>query len=76
MVGIFVSDNVLCNTNFIDKRIISISIQDLLYSNKDSIYFPYPLTSLPKMVKQEVPTSIEQINSLLYDHVLVLLCYL
>ena len=50
----------LCNPNFVDKRIISISVQDLLHSGKGSIYFLYPLTSLPKMVKQEVPASIEQ----------------
>ena len=46
--------------NFINKRIIGILVQDLLRSGKGSIYFLYPLTSLPKMVKQEVPTSIEQ----------------
>ena len=30
------------------------------YFNLSSIYFLYPLASLPKMVKQEMPASIEQ----------------
>ena len=40
-----VTDFLLCNPNFVDKLIISISAQDLLCSNKDSIYFLYPLAS-------------------------------
>ena len=30
------------------------------YFNLNSIYFLYPLTSLPKLVKQEMPASFEQ----------------
>ena len=58
--NILKTTGMLCNPNFVDKRTISILVQDLLHSNKGSIYFLYPLTSLPKMVKQEVPTSIKQ----------------
>ena len=59
------SPTMLCNPNFAYKRIIGISIQDLLCLNRGSLYFLYPLPSLPKMVKQEVPNSVTQINSLL-----------
>ena len=58
--NILKTTGMLCNPNFVDKRIIGILIQDLLRSNKGSIYFLYSLTSLPKMVKQEVPTSVKQ----------------
>ena len=58
--NILKTTGMLCNPNFVDKRIIGISVQDLLHSGKGSIYFLYPLASLPKMVKQEIPTSIEQ----------------
>ena len=60
IIAIGVNVPLLCNQNFIYKRIISILVYTLLHSNKGSIYFLYPLTSLPKMVKQEVPTSIKQ----------------
>ena len=42
----------LCNPNFVSKN--------NQYFSLSSIYFLYPLTSLPKMVKQEMPTSVEQ----------------
>ena len=58
--NILKTTGILCNPNFVDKRIIGISVLDLLHSGKGSIYFLYPLISLPKMVKQEVPTSVEQ----------------
>ena len=45
----------LCNPKFISKN--------NQYFDVSSIYFLYPLASLPKMVKQEMPTSIEQANS-------------
>ena len=57
-----ISGGVLCNPNFAYKRIIGILIQDLSCSNKGSLYFLYPLTSLPKMVKWEVLTSVMQIK--------------
>ena len=43
---------VLCNPKFICKN--------NWYFALSSIYFLYPLTSLPKMVKQEMPASIKQ----------------
>ena len=58
--NILKTTGMLCNPNFLDKRIIGILVQDLLCSSKGPIYFLYPLTSSPKMVKQEVPTSVEQ----------------
>ena len=58
--NILKTTGMLCNPNFVYGRIISISVQALPYSNKGSIYFLYPLTSLPKVVKQEVLTSFEQ----------------
>ena len=42
----------LCNPDFICKN--------NQYFSLSSIYFLYPLTSLPKMVKLEMPASIEQ----------------
>ena len=54
--------NLLCYPNFVYGRIIGISVQALLHSNKGSIYFLYPLISSPKMVKQEVLTSVKQIK--------------
>ena len=42
----------LCNPNFIQKN--------NQYFGLSSIYFLYPLASLQKMVKQEMPASIEQ----------------
>ena len=62
--NILKTTGMLCNPNFAYKRIIGISIQDLLHLNKGSLYFLYQLTSLPEIVKQEVPTSVVQINSL------------
>ena len=53
--NILKTTGMLCKPNFVNKRIIGILVQDLLCSGKGSIYFLYPLTSLPKMVKQEVP---------------------
>ena len=44
--------SLLCNPKFISKN--------NQYFSLSSIYFLYPLTSLPKMVKQEMPTSIKQ----------------
>ena len=41
----------LCNLKFINKN--------NQYFDLSSIYFLYPLASLPKMVKQEMPASIE-----------------
>ena len=58
--NILKTTGMLCNPNFVNKRIIGILVQDLLHSGKGPIYFLYPLISLPKMVKQEVPTSIKQ----------------
>ena len=43
---------VLCNPKFISKN--------NQYFSLSSRYFLYPLTSLPKMVKQEMPASIKQ----------------
>ena len=43
---------VLCNPKFVNKN--------NWYFDLSSIYFLYPLTSLPKMVKQEMLASIEQ----------------
>ena len=45
-------NTLLCNPKFIYKN--------NQYFNLSSIYFLYPLTSLPKMVKQEMPASIKQ----------------
>ena len=42
----------LCNPNFIK--------ENNWYFDMNSIYFLYPLTSLPKMVNPEMPASIEQ----------------
>ena len=53
----------LCNPNFICKNNQCFSLS--------FIYFLYPLTSLPKMVKPEMPASIEQ--SKLF--VLVTMCW-
>ena len=44
---------VLCNPNFTYNRIINVSIWAVYISS-------YPLASLPKMAKQEVPASIKQ----------------
>ena len=43
---------VLCNPKFVSKN--------NWYFNLSSIYFLYPLASLPKMVKQEMPASVKQ----------------
>ena len=50
--NIFKTTGMLCNPKFVDKN--------NLYFDLSSIYFLYPLASLPKMVKQEMPASIEQ----------------
>ena len=42
----------LCNPKFIK--------ENNQYFSLSSIYFLYPLASLPKMVKQEMPASIKQ----------------
>ena len=43
---------VLCNPKFVSKN--------KRYFDLSSIYFLYPLTSLPKIVKREMPASSEQ----------------
>ena len=43
---------VLCNPNFVE--------ENNQYLGLSSIYLLYPLTSLPKVVKQEMPASIKQ----------------
>ena len=50
--NILKTTGMLCNPKFVSKN--------NRYFNLSSIYFLYPLTSLPKMVKQEMPTFIEQ----------------
>ena len=50
--NILKTTGMLCNPNFIDKRIIGI----LMWAP----YISSPLASLPKMVKQEVPASTKQ----------------
>ena len=42
----------LCNPKFVNKN--------NGYFGLSSIYLLYPLTSLPKMVKQEMPASVKQ----------------
>ena len=61
--NILKATGMLCNPNFIHKNNWCFSLS--------SIYFLYPLTSLPKMVKSEMPASIEQ--SKLF--VLVTMCW-
>ena len=46
------NNQLLCNPKFINKN--------NRYFGLSSIYFLYPLASLPKMVKQEMPASVEQ----------------
>ena len=48
----FRNNLLLCNPKFANKN--------NWYFGLSSIYFLYPLTSLPKMVKQEMPASIKQ----------------
>ena len=50
--NILKTTGMLCNPIFIKKN--------NLYFNLSSIYFLYPLASLPKMVKQEMPASVKQ----------------
>ena len=50
--NILKTTGMLCNQKFISKN--------NRYFDLSSIYFLYPLTSLPKIVKQEMPASIEQ----------------
>ena len=50
--NILKTTGMLCNPKFISKN--------NQYFSLSSTYFLYPLTSLPKMVKQEMPASIEQ----------------
>ena len=50
--NILKTTGMLCNPKFICKN--------NQYFGLSSIYFLYPLASLPKMVKQEKPASIEQ----------------
>ena len=50
--NILKTTGMLCNPKFVSKN--------NRYFNRSSIYFLYPLTSLPKMVKQEIPASVEQ----------------
>ena len=57
----------LCNPNFIK--------ENNQYFDLNPIYFLYPLTSLPKMVKQEMPASVKQSQLfVLVTSCLVLLC--
>ena len=44
--------HMLCNPKFVNKN--------NRYFGLSSIYFLYPLTSLPKIVKQEMPASVKQ----------------
>ena len=50
--NILKTKEMLCNPKFANKN--------NQYFDLSPIYFLYPLTSLPKMVKQEMPASIEQ----------------
>ena len=50
--NILKTTGMLCNPKFISKN--------NWYFDLSSIYFFYPLASLPKMVKQEMPASIKQ----------------
>ena len=50
--NILKTTGMLCNPKFVDKN--------NQYFDLSSIYFLYPLTSLPKMVKQEMHASIKQ----------------
>ena len=50
--NILKTTGMLCNQKFVCKN--------SWYFDLSSIYFLYPLASLPKMVKQEMPASIEQ----------------
>ena len=50
--NILKTTGMLCNPKFIYKN--------NWYFDLSSTYFLYPLTSLPKMVKQEMPASVEQ----------------
>ena len=50
--NILKTTGILCNPKFVYKN--------SQYFGLSSTYFLYPLTSLPKMVKQEMPASIEQ----------------
>ena len=50
--NILKTTGMLCNPKFVNKN--------NQYFDLSSIYFLYPLASLPKMVKQEMPASIEQ----------------
>ena len=50
--NILKTTGMLCNPKFICKN--------NRYFGLSSTYFLYPLTSLPKMVKQEIPASIKQ----------------
>ena len=50
--NILKTTGMLCNPKFIYKNNQHFSL--------GSTYFLYPLTSLPKMVKQEIPASTEQ----------------
>ena len=52
----------LCNPNFIHSR-------NNQCFHLSSIYFLYPLASLPKMVKQEMPASMSRANSLFSDQI-------
>ena len=50
--NILKTTGMLCNPKFINKK--------NWHFDLSSIYFLYPLTSLPKMVKQEMPASFQQ----------------
>ena len=50
--NILKTTGMLCDLEFVYKN--------NRYFDLSSIYFLYPLTSLPKMVKQEMPASAEQ----------------
>ena len=54
--NILKTTGMLCNPNFVNKN--------NRYFGLSSIYFLYPLASLPKMVKQEMPASMSRANSL------------
>ena len=51
-VNILKTTGMLCNPKFVNKN--------NWYFDLSSIYFLFPLASLPKMVKQEMPAFIEQ----------------
>ena len=63
--NILKTTGMLCNPKFVYKN--------NRYFGLSSTYFLYPLASLPKIVKQEMPASIEQ-TLCFSDQVLVLLC--